>query len=1610
VRQPETDVPKPRGVGIAAEKPQSVKMPTAKLIGKRIEVSGWIQDFEGQMTWDTGAQVSLVSEAWLAAHLQQDQYLVRPMSEITEKFLVLEGIGSNISYQGFTELSVRLGKSEQAVIVPFLVVDTRHQLPILGSNLMDVLLDGDRWKDKITNLAKYGLVESEIMALTAILTSMMEDTLVGSVLVKQGGIVVPARSSAFIFCKSGAGKAVKTKSVLFQPNTEWQAKNQQLAIQLAVVSLERGSDEVVIQFSNKYNEDLRVEEGEHLGTLEEVQVVEDAECNFLKALVGNLECVEKEEVPQEGPTNKPFAAMVVSDVPEESRHFFGQLKQMVFAELTVEEKVQVKEMIWEEREAFAQNPEDIGSVPELVLHLNTIDEVPVQRMYNSLPKLQHADVRSHIQTMIEKGWIRKSESSWSSPIVVVKKKDNSIRLCCDFRRLNSKTVRDCHPIPRISEAVDSLQGSSWFSVLDLSRAYYQGYMSEESRKKTAFVTPWGLFEFNRIPFGLSNAVPAFQRFMERILEPYRDSFALPYLDDTIVHGSSVSEHIKQIQKVLQVFKKYGLKLNPAKCSLFKREVTYLGRIVSKDGYRMDDRSVEAVRDLSNRKFETVGEVRQLLGLLSYHRRHVPNFATIAKPLNDLLAGPADSEEGVKAEKDSKGGVPSKKKINWTTEHQAALEKLITLVTNPPILAYADFNSPDEFFLHVDASGAGVGAILLQKQDGKNRTIAYASRSLKPSERNYHSSKLEFIALKWAVTEQFKDYLAYSNHFTIFTDNNPLLFVMKLEKPNSTIQRWISELGEYNFTVNYRRGVDNSDADCLSRLPLDIDKYIPLCKEKVTLDSFQAMVAAVSTQEVHVLPNISGCTGEMTEVGSFEAIEDLKRDQEEDEYIGPVLTALRDGATRVPASSASHSSVLMRERRNLYFDQDEVLCRRSRGHRQVVLPLKHRDLIYKALHTNMGHLGAERVLQLARQRVYWPNMESDVKEYTQQRCRCVAQRRSRRQAVAPLVSIHSSYPMQLVCIDFLHLEKSTTSCEYILLVVDHFTRYAQAYPTKNKSALTAAKCLFNDYILRFGIPARILHDQGKEFDNRLFRELERFCGIVKSRTTSYHPQGNGSVERMNSTLLQMLRALAESEKPNWHQHVNKLVSAYNATVHSTTGFTPHYLLYGREALLPLDLILGSQQSSGARVQSYSNFTLEWEERMTEAYRIAKQNCDKVKNCAEARWKSRMLANELCPGDKVLVKNKREQGGPGKIRAFWEQNVYQVLEQKEGGVVYAVQQVGKPSGEVRVLHRNMLLPCEMLELEPKNALGRFAAATPVTTKSASRKPTNARAAATTPAATRSRSRKALGAALDGDSGSESSEEDEPLWSHPIVQQGVAGIAGVAGDEHPDARDEHSGSERMAEGGQAADNGLSESESEVLAAGDMDRDAVLDDGTVDDLVAEYFGDTSMEDSQTFTGFDDEADNDLEAAEEDQSVNDGVAEDVEMRSSSHVEASAGSNAEDGNRVPTPSVLDHIDTSDAFGEDMAADVDAVPEEADAACGDSRRSTRESRPPQRYQYFKMGGDPMVTDDPVGVAESPNVPTTNASSVQAGLEEAKDEEHGWVNWIQEKIDDWRIRLL
>ncbi|XP_029967090.1 LOW QUALITY PROTEIN: uncharacterized protein LOC115402705 [Salarias fasciatus] len=479
------------------------------------------------------------------------------------------------------------------------------------------------------------------------------------------------------------------------------------------------------------------------------------------------------------------------------------------SDLTTEQAGRLTALIQKWEKVFSKHEEDFGRTDAVTHTIPTGDAVPIRERFRPLPPLMYKEMRSLLADMLDRGVITASSSPWSAPIVMVKKKDGSWRFCVDYRRLNSVTHKDAFPLPRIEETLTSLSQAEWFSTLDLSSGYWQVEVDSKDREKTAFTTPLGLYEFQRMPFGLCNAPATFQRLMQQCLsgqitERPNYRVLLVYLDDIIVYSPDFDTHLQNLEEVFERLWRHGLKLRPDKCKLLQREVKFLGHVVNQAGVMPDPDKITAVTEWPIPT--SVREVRAFLGLAGYYRRFVKGFAKIARPLNNLLTGIPKNDKR-----------SCTKSIDWTPECQTAFDQLKEVLTQAPVLAYADYTKP--FSLYTDASYSGLGAVLAQTQNGKERVIAYASRSLHPAERNdsnYSSFKLELLALKWAITEKFKDYLTGAK-FTVFTDNNPVAH-LQTAKLGAVEQRWVAQMASFDFDVKYRAGRENVNADALSRFP------------------------------------------------------------------------------------------------------------------------------------------------------------------------------------------------------------------------------------------------------------------------------------------------------------------------------------------------------------------------------------------------------------------------------------------------------------------------------------------------------------------------------------------------------------------------------------------------------------------------------------------------------------------------------------------------------------------------------------------------------------------------------------------------------------------------
>ena len=454
---------------------------------------------------------------------------------------------------------------------------------------------------------------------------------------------------------------------------------------------------------------------------------------------------------------------------------------------------QLNELFKEYQDVFSQGEDDLGNTPLLEYAIETHGP-PLRQPYRRQNPAVRREEITQVQQMLSSNVIRPSNSPWASPVVMVRKKDSSLRFCVDFRQLNAATVKDAHPLPRIDDLLDALHGAKWFSTLDLKSRYWQVPITEQDKDKTAFRTSSGqLFEFNQVPFGLCNVPATFSHLMDRVLAGLHWETCLFYLDDMIVFSSTWEEHLARLREVFERLRHAKLKLGAAKCTFATKEVSYLGHRVTEEGLLPDPSLLAAIRNIPPPT--TATEVRSFLGLAGYYRRYVKGFSAIAAPLHALT------------QKDAV--------FHWSEDCQTAFDQLKIRLTTSPITAFPDFSQ--EFRLYTDASTAGLGAILAQVQDGKERIICCASRALNKAEKSYPATTLECLAIVWAVAK-FRPYLM-AMPFEVYTDHYALQWLNTMRTGSALLHRWSAALEEYDFTVRHRPGKVQTHVDGLSRLPV-----------------------------------------------------------------------------------------------------------------------------------------------------------------------------------------------------------------------------------------------------------------------------------------------------------------------------------------------------------------------------------------------------------------------------------------------------------------------------------------------------------------------------------------------------------------------------------------------------------------------------------------------------------------------------------------------------------------------------------------------------------------------------------------------------------------------
>jgi len=1299
------------------------------LIGPCCESSVTVSDIQTKCLIDSGSQVTVVSESFYRERLSH-----LPLQQVDMALNIVGAGGQTVPYLGVITTTVALpeqvGGTNEAVETSAVVCpDTQFsaRVPIIiGTNTLRLMAKSCEHKS--------GRYWSSILPIRCEVAFAYKEAAnpvngrIGSVKLLGHAVTIPPHDSVEVKGVIRQHVVTTRDCVLVQEPTE-----SHLPDGLCVLSSKAptsGLPRVKVVLVNHSDSVLRVKCGSVIADLFSIQA-EYAISSVLQQLHEEENGVEADSAPKAS-TDSSASSPKVKDLA--SRFRFGEDADPVW-----KEKFTARLLTYVD--VFNQLDFDIGRTD--VIHDIELTPGPaVRERPRPIPPQDFEEVRQHIQQLLDANIIKPSTSPFASPIVLVRKKNGALRMCIDYRRINARTVRDSYALPKIEDLFRTLSGSKFFTSVDLSKAYYQVPLSERAKKISAFATPFGLYEFERLSFGLVNAPMTFQRLMEQCFRDMNLVELIIFLDDVLIHAETLEELEERTIKVLERLRRFKLKLDPDKCVFCATEVKHLGFLISGEGIRPDPEKTEALRSWPVPT--TVKEVKAFVGFAGYYRRFVSHFSHMAKPLNDLTIGYIPRGTAKKGGKVPTLTLSSSITHLWGDREQKAFDLLIKALTSEPILGIADKTKP--FLLHCDASGTGLGAVLYQEQEDGLKVIAYASRGLNRTEANYPAHKREFLALKWSMTDKFHDYLIGSK-VTVVTDNNPLCYVLKNAKLDATSHRWLAALSIYDFDLKYRRGPTHIDADGLSRRPQpppeeDEEYQEVLQKAEFLLDRAKQFDTILEREAINAIMSVNGIShpvncfpqtssdqpqgrsekklwvwAQETTSDFIPAVETVTRDpsaipddilepvdfrgqtmsmaewrrhQRSDDNIATVIDAIT--SKQCLKTTNAELKVYQRERSKLSL-QDGVLFRCTTDENgtkrmQLVVPHSHRSQAMKGVHEELFHTHFDDAIKHARMRFFWPFMATDLERKIKRCERCV--RRGVQTQKAPMGTIETSVPLELLCIDFLTIEVKGKKQD-ILVVMDHYTKYAKAIPTSNQLARTVAKALWEEFFLTYGFPQRILSDQGRDFESTLIKELCSMLGIKKIRTTPYHPAGN-PVERWNRTLIGMLRSLDDNQKVDWRKHLKACVHAYNASIHQSTGFSPFYLFYGRHPTLPVDLAFGTDV--GKPKQSPREYIKSLKRSLQTAYQAASANMAKMAQRNKAKYDLSAHAVELEPGDRCLVRKM----GPrikSKVDDRWEKEIYKVISKTDNVPVYTVKREDG-EGAARTLHRNLLLPIGALEI--------------------------------------------------------------------------------------------------------------------------------------------------------------------------------------------------------------------------------------------------------------------------------------------------------------------------
>ena len=741
----------------------------------------------------------------------------------------------------------------------------------------------------------------------------------------------------------------------------------------------------------------------------------------------------------------------------------------------------------------------------------SVPENAQPRFYKPRPvaySLKHK-VEEELDRLQKEGVIKQVQfSDWAAPIVPVTKADGTIRICGDYKvTVNTVSKLDHYPLPKVNDLFTAMSGGKLFTKLDLSHAYQQLLLSEDSKKYTTINTSKGLFQYERLPFGISSAPAIFQRTMESLLQDIPG--VVVYIDDVLVTGSSRGEHLQNLSRVLSRLESAGVTLKRSKCVFLTKSVEYLGHVIDQDGLHPSKEKVRAIQEAPQPK--NVTELKSFLGLLNYYGKFIPNLSTLLAPLYQLL------------QKDAKW--------SWKSQHTSAFEKAKKLLQSSTLLVHYDCQK--ELILSCDVSPYGLGAVLAHRYaDGSERPIAFTSRTLASAEKKYSQLEKEGLAVVFAV-KKFHQYLS-GRQFIIYSDHEPLKYLFGESKQvpvmaASRIQRWALTLGAYDYTIEHRPGSKMCNADALSRLPLPDQ---PHDSEIPSLGDINQVLNHLSEHQIT-----------SSEIKTWTAKD-------------PVLSRVHHSILHGWPTSVSEPSLRpYSDRRDELSVTDGCVLLGAR----VVVPPPGREFVLEQLHDT--HPGITRMKSLARSYVWWPGIDKDIVS-TVQKCQ-ICQESRPSPSKAPL---HPwEWPTRPWC--RIHIDHAGPFMgKLFLIIIDAHSKWIDVLIVNSTSAeatISKLRSIFSTH----GLPEQIVSDNGSGFTSSEFEEFLSHNGIKHIRTSPYHPSSNGLAERA----VQIFKSSVKKLEGPMKERISKFLFKYRVTPQTTTGISPAELLMGRRLRTHLDLL-------------------------------------------------------------------------------------------------------------------------------------------------------------------------------------------------------------------------------------------------------------------------------------------------------------------------------------------------------------------------------------------------------------------------------------------------------